>query len=45
MVRGCGRNGRCDQWVGGGESWGENDRVEFSLGCGVRSEAVGLGGG
>ena len=29
----------------GGESWGKNDRVEFSLGCGVRSEAVGLGGG
>ena len=44
-VSGCGRSGRCDQWVGGSESPGENDRVEFSLGCGVRSGAVGLGGG
>ena len=44
-VGGCGRSGRCDQWVGGSESPGENDRVEFSLGCGVRSGAVGLGGG
>ena len=44
-VGGCGRSGRCDQWVGGSESRGKNDRVEFSLGCGVRSGAVGLGGG
>ena len=40
-----GMHGRCDKWVGSGESRGTDNRVELSLSCGVRGEVVGLGGG